>query len=273
MLKTTWEFPSIDTARAKITQILSNWRPPTPNLTEEEFKSLKHHQQDKTITILKSDKGNATVVMDKNDYEEKMLMLLADNKTYERIDSKVNPLKSIEKELNKLLWQLVKEEKIISLVYSTLKCIKRVTPKIYGLPKVHSVNLPLRPIVAFVGSPTYNLSKFLINVLSPLLKQTYSVKTSAQFVNIVNDLRCKNLHCFVSFDVVSLFTSIPTSDVLNLIFRLLNRDNSLRDRTNLSVNDIIEALIICQNPPFFLSKMFCIVKFLMYPWSHASRLY
>ena len=64
----------------------------------------------------------------------------------------------------------------------------------------------------------YNLSKFLINVLSPLLKQTYSVKNFAQFVNIVNDLRCNNSHCFVSFDVVSLFTSIPTSDVLNLIF-------------------------------------------------------
>ena len=73
--------PSVDTARAKITQILSNWRPPIPNLTEEEFKALKHLQQDKTITILKSAKGNATVVMDKNDYEEKMLMLLADNKT------------------------------------------------------------------------------------------------------------------------------------------------------------------------------------------------
>ena len=104
-LKPLWNSPSFDIARAKITQILSNWRPPTPNLTEEEFKALKQLQQDKTITILKSDKGNATVVMDKNDYEEKMLMLLADNKTYERIDSKVNPLKSIEKELNKLLWQ------------------------------------------------------------------------------------------------------------------------------------------------------------------------
>ena len=201
-----------------------------------------------------------------------MLMLLADNNTYERIDSKVNPLKSIEKELNKLLWQLVKE-KITSPVYSTLKCTKGVTPKIYGLPKVHKVNLPLRPIVAFVGSPTYNLSKFLINVLSLLLKQTYSVKNSAQFVNIVNDLRCNNLHCFVSFDVVSLFTSIPTSDVLNLVFRLLNQDNSLCDRTNLSVNDIIEALSICLKSTVFSFKNFCIVKFLVYPWGHASRLY
>ena len=62
---------------------------------------------------------------------------------------------------------------------------------------------------------------------------------------MVNDLRCNNLHCFVSFDSSCLFTSIPTSDVLNLIFRLLNQDNSLCDRTNLSVNNIIEALSIC----------------------------
>ena len=99
-LKPLGNSPLVHIARAKITQILSNWRPCTPNLTEEEFKALKLLQQDKTITILKSDKGNVTVVMDKNDYEEKMLMLLADNKIYERIDSKVNLLKSIEKELN-----------------------------------------------------------------------------------------------------------------------------------------------------------------------------
>ena len=63
--------------------------------------------------------------MDKNDYEKKMLMLLADNKTYARIDSKVNPLKSIEKKLNKLLWQFVKEEKITSPVYSMILKVSR----------------------------------------------------------------------------------------------------------------------------------------------------
>ena len=204
--------------------------------------------------------------MDKNDYEVKMLLLLADNKINKKIDSKINPLKSIEKELNKLLWQFVKGEKITSPVYSMLRCIKGVMPKMYGLPKVHQVNYRLGLLlVAFVGSPTYNLSKFLINVLSPLLKQTYSVKNSVQFVNIVNDLRCNNLHCFVSFDVVGHFTSITTSDVLNLIFRLLNQDNTLCDCTNLPVNEIMKALVFALNPPFFLLKMCCIVKFLCTP--------
>ena len=88
-LKPLGNSPSVDIARTKITQILLNWRPPTPNLTEEEFKTLKQLQHDKTITILKPDKANAPVVMDKNDYEKKMLMLLADNKTYESQSIKV----------------------------------------------------------------------------------------------------------------------------------------------------------------------------------------
>ena len=89
----------------------------------------------------------------------------------------------------------------------------------------------------------------------PLLQQTYSVKNSAQFVTMVNDLRCNNLHFFVSFDVVSLFTSIPTRDVLNLIFRLLNQDNTLCDRTNFSVNEIIKALSICLKSTVFLKNV------------------
>ena len=93
-VKPLGNYPSVDIARAKITQILSNWRPPTPNLTEKELKALKQLQQDKTITILKSDKGNATVVMDKNNYEEKMLMLLADNTIYERIEDATEAYKT-----------------------------------------------------------------------------------------------------------------------------------------------------------------------------------
>ena len=74
---------------------------------------------------------------------------------------------------------------------------------------------------------------------------------------MVNDLKCNNLHCFASFDVISLFTSIPTNDVLNLFFRLLNQDNTLCDRTNLSVNDIVEALSIClKSNVFFLNVLY-----------------
>ena len=74
--------------------------------------------------------------------KKKRLMLLADNKTYERNDSKVNPLKSIEKELNKLLWKFVKEEKITSPVYSMLKCIKGVTRDVAAAPQTPQLGGP-----------------------------------------------------------------------------------------------------------------------------------
>ena len=44
--------------------------------------------------------------------------------------------------------------------YFDLRSNKGVMPRFYGLPKIHKANLPLRPIVSFVNSPTYNLSKF-----------------------------------------------------------------------------------------------------------------
>ena len=35
----------------------------------------------------------------------------------------------------------------------------------YFLPKIHKENTPLRPIVSFVGSPVYNTTKFISNLL------------------------------------------------------------------------------------------------------------
>ena len=40
-------------------------------------------------------------------------------------------------------------------------------PRIYGLPKIYKTNVPLRPIVSFVGSATYHLSKCHKCILSP----------------------------------------------------------------------------------------------------------
>ena len=60
-------------------------------------------------------------------------------------------------------------------------------PRVYGLPKIHKVPVPLRPtgIVSFINSPTYNLSKFLTLSLSSLLVNHYSVHNFKEFVDYV----------------------------------------------------------------------------------------
>ena len=40
--------------------------------------------------------------------------------------------------------------------------------------KIHKQNLPLRPIMNATGSPAYELSKYLANILSPLQNNKYT---------------------------------------------------------------------------------------------------
>ena len=45
--------------------------------------------------------------------------------------------------------------------YNRLRCSVPQPPKLYGLPKLHKPKIPMRSIVSFCGSPTYQLSKYL----------------------------------------------------------------------------------------------------------------
>ena len=56
------------------------------------------------------------------------------------------------------------------------------SPKLYGLPKTHKKNIPLRPIVSNRGSVTYELAKELARFLKPLTGNTiYHVNNSKGF--------------------------------------------------------------------------------------------
>ena len=57
--------------------------------------------------------------------------------------------------------------KISGSQYSYLYCNKIVTPKFYATIKTHKMDNPIRPIVSFIDSPTYQLAKFLSSLLMP----------------------------------------------------------------------------------------------------------
>ncbi len=54
----------------------------------------------------------------------------------------------------------------------------------------------------------------------------------------------------VSFDVVSLFTSVPTDMAVQVARRRLEKDQSFPERTDLSVDDIMDLLTLCLNATF-----------------------
>ncbi|XP_046395746.1 uncharacterized protein LOC124163008 [Ischnura elegans] len=98
-------------------------------------------------------------------------------------------------------------------------------PRLYGLPKIHKDGIPLRPIVNAIGSPTYNLAKYLTGVLSPYVGHCeHHIKNSTEFVKILAGIRLKETDLLVSLDVVSLFTRVPLDDTLRLLAEKFDGD-------------------------------------------------
>ena len=129
-----------------------------------------------------------------------------------------------------------------------------MTPVIYGLPNniIHKLNVPLRPIVYFYTCPTYNLSKHLARLLSPLVGNKPSeVNNSREFVDFVRSIRLDESELMVSFDVVSLFTDIPVKLAQQVAQERLESDDTLSDRTKLSVKEIMSLLSLCLHATYF----------------------
>ena len=127
-----------------------------------------------------------------------------------------------------------------------------VPPKFYGLPKIHKTGTPLRPIVSSRGSVTYGVAKVHSKVIQPLVgKSPHHIQSISDFVSKAKGFTLQPGECLSSYDVTSLFTSVPIDPALNVIKDLLEKDEKLNERTVLSVQDIIELLGFCLHNTYF----------------------
>ena len=53
--------------------------------------------------------------------------------------------------------------------------------KLYGTCKVHKENIPLRPIVSMINTPTYKLVKFIDIMIKPYIPKTHCVENNLEF--------------------------------------------------------------------------------------------
>ena len=68
------------------------------------------------------------------------------------------------------------------------------------------------------------------------------MKNSRTFVEFIKSLALAREKTEMSFDVVSLFTCVPTDLAIQVACRRLENDASLPERTNLSVDDIVDLV-------------------------------
>ena len=192
-----------DDLRGRVCGILRRAKVPRNNLTREQRTTLNELKGLKDEVILPA--GNATVMMRRCDYDGKMEEMLGMG-TYGKLRG------------------------------DPTATTKSQPPRIYGLPKIHKPDVPLRPIVLCIGSPTYQLSKYITSFISPLAGHTSShVKNSRHFTEMIGSVHVESDEILVSFDVSSLFTNAPVDEAISVIHRRLGKDRTLGDRTILSI--------------------------------------
>ena len=89
---------------------------------------------------------------------------------------------------------------------------------LYGLPKVHKVNVPLRPTLSALDTHTYNLAKYLVSYLCEISVGQYTITDTFSFVEELHNLDLDTNKVFMaSFNISSRFTNILISETIDII--------------------------------------------------------
>ncbi|OXA39128.1 hypothetical protein Fcan01_26135 [Folsomia candida] len=207
--------------------------------------SIKSLLEDETICITKADKGNSVVIMDRNKYMEKMSTMIRTG-PYTILNHDPTPLYA------KLVAEKCQRLTEMKLLPENLLEKNPRSPIIYGAPKIHKKDIPLRPIVDYRCSPTYKLSKYLANILTKVASHhEYTIKNSTEFVEELKKKKSRFGDKKVSFDVTSLFTMVPIPETLDYIKERLESYPDLEKWTSLPIDDIMSLLKLCTSSSYF----------------------
>jgi len=200
------------------------------------------------ILFTKADKGNATVAIDIDDYNSKMIEMFSDSDTY--IVVKRDPLRKLSDNVRNLLMGWLKKEYIDLRIYRKLLITDGVLPRAYGLPKLHKVGYPLRVIVSSLKSPLYELAYFLHNIIKNSVPEAISsVSNSFKLVRELNGKIMDHGCTLASLDVVSLFTNVPFEYVYEGID---NRWKLIERNTAIPKEEFINAIKLVLESTFFV---------------------
>ncbi|BHF66637.1 hypothetical protein SprV_0200965900 [Sparganum proliferum] len=228
--------------RHQVSSLLMAHRP-RDVLSKVERDALKELRADNDLVIVPADKGRSTVVLDRTDYNQKAKSLLEDRQSYVPCES--NPMKTLTREINATLLAMENSGAISPIDRRMTRAQETALARFYGLPKVHKEGAPLRPIVSLKGTPTYGLAKWLFQRLKFLTSDSNTtVSSSTQFLEKLKGVSLLPSDVMVSFDVTSLFTSIPQDLAVETI-ELLLREKYDETENRLGHAQIIQLLKFC----------------------------
>ena len=161
----------------------------------KEWKILKSLRRNKNIVILKPDKGNGVVVLDRTTYDDSIINLISDSSKFSKLNC--DPTLSREGKLQRFLRKLKKNGEIDDTTYKDIYPTGSQPARIYGLPKMHKAREPssappFRPIVSSIGTYNYNLAKFLCTLLDCHIPSDFCARDfcATYFTQVYGFFRC-----------------------------------------------------------------------------------
>ncbi|XP_075162990.1 uncharacterized protein LOC142235613 [Haematobia irritans] len=235
-----------ETLRGKIANRITNYKRNARNNGREKFilgiyeETKSVIERNKDIMVTTADKGNKTVVLYKNEYREKMRQLLNDKNTYKVMDT--DPTEKLEKINNRIVTELYNNKLLTKWEKLKLTSVSAKSPELYGLPKIHKEGTPLRPISSSMNVPCYQLSKYIGSILKNIISIEYNTVNSLNLKQKLKSVILEDDDIIVSFDVVSLFTNIPTHLAIK---NIMDKWEILKKNTTIPKLTFLKILNFC----------------------------
>ncbi|CAF2990126.1 unnamed protein product [Rotaria sp. Silwood2] len=235
-------------AISEISTFVTKWRKPTrPNLTKQELTLLKELKNDEQIIIIPADKGGKIVIMNRQDYINKVEQKLSDFDLYEEVN---DPTSSLKKIINEITFKLFSQHKIDDYQKKIWTSIDDL-PYVRAQPKMHKKDHPLRiitctrsTILSYVSKYVYSLIEQLRETLKNCLKNTRNLITEIAKITLDPDDR------LISIDVVDMFTNVPVSQAISIVLQLIGSSEKFC-QTRLTKSDLYDLLNLCLKNSYF----------------------
>ena len=193
-----------------------------PNTTRKERKLLKDLRDDNELIKIPADKGTASVLENEENYigkEDDQIKAMD-------VEECMKSEKSILRHVRTRLITAFKDMGLQEKEYSRYLVTAAVVAKLSLLIKTHKPNdnYPGRPVVNQIDDPTYKICKELQKIIHPLtIKAKSYIKDSYHFKQRLKEVVVEDHFIQLSFDVQSLFPSVPVKQTLSLNTSLTQR--------------------------------------------------
>ena len=165
-----------------------------------------------------------------------------------------DPTPSQPGKLDHILKKLLKEGKINNSVFNLCRNLhpRALAPQLYGLPKIHKPNTPIRPIVSFFNTLLVALHKTLTHYIQfqPLTQSDIWIHDSKHMIQIMHDSPHLTHSYYCSFDIKSLYTSCSMQLAKRTVIEQFSREPSLLP-THFSIIALDTLISFCIDHSYF----------------------